>query len=289
MDRAFRLGLTHLSVARLRQLAFSLKKDVSKCETKEDFVGLLDGTMSKSEKFTALRDDVLAGQTSLALFGLENAKTIAFKADFTKATSVPSIVEVGRKGELIDDLKLVAWAVLDSNSTYLDAKLELRTKPEATVVFSFYDPIKEILQVRANFAIARKIGREWARMAGVDPEKDLKQIGLTTVEDVHAFVDMLEGSVIKCTGQKLKSKGFHKVSGSLHPNMSDLRGTEDYDQFLKEAASTSTDVEFQLDDEGVHVGFGLTTQSIVFRTISSEAVIQYVYKKLNEFLEGKGV
>jgi hypothetical protein len=281
---AFDIGLKQLSVAQLRKLAFNFKKNVTECENKDDYVNVLSELMSLPEKLSALRTFLLAGRTSMALFKITADSDYAPVADFQVATAVPSIVSVGTAGEIIPELQHISWAVLDGQQTFLDEHLELQVEPSAIVIDTFFDPSANVIQVRGGFSVARKIAKRWANLATLDYETQVVPFGLSTVDQVHAFCDLIGGRVVKCEGEKLETGGFHKVTGAKHPTLDDLRGTPDYVNFLGETDGLSSHIEFTHEEKTVSISLGLQTRSIMFRTLTLEPTMQYVYQKVKEFL-----
>lgn len=283
---AFDLAIRQLSTSQLRRIAVQNKKNISQCVTRDDYANLLTATMSKQQRLTALKESILAGRTSMALFKMDAKKNVAFHKDFKGlASPVPAIVTVGKVGEIVKGLQHVQWTMTDGQATFLDQHLELRVEPEAIVVDTFFDPDSRLLQIRGNHTVSRKIAREWARLHNVVFETHVRAQGLADLDDVHNFCDSLDGCVRKCTGDRLESKGFLRVSGMRAPGVPDLRGTDDYDSFVKMVDMVESQIEFEHDGAAVVIGIGLQSRSIVFVTGVSEAVIDFVYDKLKSFLD----
>lgn len=281
---AFDLAIQRLSKAQIRKLAAIYHKSVKAGDTKDRQIAVLRAKLSPEQKQDALRKYLLAGRISITLFRfLDQNIRLNPEPDFVEAASVPSIVLVGRRGELFPGLCHIIWTVLAGENTYVDPRLDLQVDDEAIVIDSFYERKFGLLQVRAGSVVARKVGGRWATLAGQDPDRDIDRVGIDNVDDAHRFARLLGAGVVKCKGRRLESKGFDVVTGKKLANINDLRGTDDYENFLKETDTTDVDLEFDYDGRPVVLGIGFGTRSIVFRTIVAEATIRFVYDKLKQF------
>ena len=280
----FKLALQRMSVAQLKKLIVKYDKRAGTSVTKDDFVNVLSSTMNDSQRLDALRTFVLAGKGSMSLIQfVDDAVDFGAKVNFDKASSVPKIVHIGRKGHIHEGKRHIQWAVIVGRNTFIDTGLHLNEDEEADVIDSFYDDDAQILQVRANSGVANKVADAWAAMHDIDPDKRLRTVGLKDLEEFHSFVDFIDGSVVKAKGRKLNSKGFDKVSGELHPLQEDLRGTEDYEEFCRDTDVSDTRLRFSFEGKPVTLGFGFTGRTTVFATLANEAVYSHVYGKLKDF------
>jgi hypothetical protein len=285
---AFDLAIQQLSTPQLRRLIAIFKKNASHCVNREDYVNLLKSSLSKQQRIIALKEFALAGRTAMSLFRWEAVnKQPRFRRNFTgTATDTPTIVTVGGEDEINDGQQHVQWTTTAGNSVFLNLELDLHVEPEAIVVDSFYDRHSAVLQIRGNTAVARKIARQWALMSNLVYGTQIRPYGISTVDNAHAFCDLLAGHVREGTGDKLHGKGFQRVSGRKAPGIVDLRGTPDYEEFKAEVAMFETQIEFDYGQQsGIVLGMGLETLSIVFVTNVDEAIIMHVYSKLKKFLK----
>jgi hypothetical protein len=281
---AFDLAIRQLPVSRLRFLAVRFRKNFSHCVTRDDYVNLFS-SLSKPKRLEALKKYILAGRTSMALFSNKGDKEVEFKVNFSgRASEAPTIVTVGKKDEIIRGLQHVQWTMTDGQASYLDTRLELQVEPEAIVVDTFYDAKSKILQIRGGHTESRKIGRQWAAIQKVDFETMIKPQGITTLEGVHNFCDAIDGHVRKGTGDQRESKGFRRVSGMRDSDVADLRGTDDYEEFVERVDMVESQIDFEHNGVPVLIGVGLQSMTIVFKTNASEDVIDHTYKKLKKFL-----
>jgi hypothetical protein len=286
---AFELAVQQLPLSLLRKLCLLNQLNTSHCTTRDDFVDTLR-SLNQKKRIEALKEFVLAGRLSMSIFQWDAAnKTPKFKADFNgTATDTPSIVTVGKSGEINKDQIHVQWAVSAGQSAFLDPKLTLRVEPEAIVIDTFYDEASAVLQVRSNAALATRIARRWAEMNTVVYDTQVVRRGLSTVDEAEGFCDRLKGSVYKGTGDKLRGQGFRRVSGQRDQGVNDLRGTPDYKAFRDEVTMMETQIEFDHPSKHRnHLGIGLDSLSLVFVTAVDEEIIMYVYTALKKFLKIK--
>jgi len=150
----FELAIRQMSLAQLKKIAALFKKNTSHCETADDYVKRLSFSMTHEERLTAMRDFILAGQTSMTIYALEvedGTEEYDFKTEFDgTASREPEIVTVGKKDELIQGQQHVQWAVVKGLESFLDVHLALRVEPESMVVNTFFEASTKYLQIRAN-------------------------------------------------------------------------------------------------------------------------------------------
>lgn len=288
---AFDLALSQMSVNQLKKLAAIYKKGTQYCETREDYVGRLRTVMSGDEKLEAMRLFVLAGKTSLTLYTLDYEPDVE-KYEFTPtfkgvAAREPDIVTVGKVGEVHPGQQLVQWAIVTGLTNYLDIHLNLKVEARSVVVDSFYEPHSSLLQIRANSMIAKRIAMAWAKQANVNFSAAARIRGIETEQDADAFATQMGGSIRKCGGNKRESRGVLRMTATRHPNVQDLRGTEDYAQFSHDVDLVDWVIEFTHQKKLCAVGINITTGSFSFMSVTPESAIQHVYEQLKKFLKIK--
>lgn len=290
---AFDLAIRQMSITQLRKLAAAFRKGTTNCETRDDYVNRLSYAMKPAERLKALQEFVLAGRTSMTIYALplpdgddDEEDAFSFEPDFDgTAGREPTIVTVGKPGELVKGQQHVQWAVVAGLKNFLDLHLDLKVEPESMVIDSFFEPATNYLQIRASALYAKKIASHWAKLAGVNFERKGRRIGLSTADEVDEFSKQLGGTIRKCAGNKKESKGFHRVSGTRHPNLADLRGTEDYETFLGEVDPADFQIEFDHDGKGYSLGISIEAGSLFFMMNTPEKTIQHVYSELKKYLE----
>ena len=283
-NNPFDLALQRLPVVQMKRIAIKHEKSFSHCVAREDYVDLLRTTLSPAQKVQELRETVLAKRGALIHYKFVDADVrVSPKAVSGPATDRPKIVSVGKLGELHDGQQLIQWAMKLGSLHYTDTELNLVVDGQAAVFDSFYEPESGVLQVRASIGFAKKIRREWAEQAEIDSVAGIAPLALTSKDEVHDFADLIDGSIEKCKGHKIKGKGFLKVSGEKNPTLSDLRGTDDYRDFLAETVTTDFQIAFAHNGAPCKIGFGLESGSIVVLKNADEDVVQYVYHQLKKF------
>jgi hypothetical protein len=285
---AFELAIRQMSIAQLRKLAVTFQKNTSECQTRDDYVDRLSLSMKHAERLKAMRDFVLAGQTSMSIYAIEfdgTDEAFSFEPEFTgTASREPEIVTVGKVDELIEGQQHVQWAVLTGQQSFLDIHLALKVEPESLVIDTFFEADTGYLQIRSSAMYAKRIAMHWAKLVGVDFETAARRISLTTPDQVDEFATQLAGSIRKCGGDKKESKGFLRVTGTRHPNLKDLRGTEDYKTFLGEVDPADFQIEFVHDKKEYALGINIEAGSLLFMSSTPEKTIQYIYSELKKYL-----
>jgi hypothetical protein len=288
---AFELAIRQMSIPQLKKLGQIYKKSLSHCDTRADYVNRLNISMKPAERVQAMRDFILAGQTSMTIYAMELPKdttTVTFEYDFTgTASKEPTIVTVGELDEIIKGQQHVQWALATGSQTYLDLELNLKIEPEGMVVDSFFESKTTYLQVRTNASNARRIAEHWAKQMHVSYDTNIRRIALTTEAEVHEFAKQLSGRIRKCSGNKKESKGMLRMSGTRHPNIDDLQGTEDYTAFLATIDPADFQIEFDHDQKSHVLSIGLESGSLYFMTLTPEKTMQYVYRELKAYLKDK--
>lgn len=280
---AFDLAIRQVSTARLRRLAVRYQKNVNG-HGRENYIAAL-ATLTEQQRFEAMREEILAGRGSMVVYSFENDPPAPFEVNFVDTVGDrPLIVTSGEVGEIIPEMQHVQWTMTNGHTTYLDEHLQLRVEPEAIVVDTFYDQAAQALQIRSSYSLSRRIAREWARLNNRDFETNVIAQGLTSLDQVHDFCDAISGRIRKCTGDRLESQGFSRVSGMRAPGFEDLRGTPDYEQFVEAVSMVESQIEFDFEEETAVIGIGLQTRSVVFITAVDEAIIGFVYGRLKTFL-----
>lgn len=281
---AFDIALTRLSTAHLKRIAHKFKKSDDSCESKEDYIDLLKSTMNDGQKLKALQDTILACRGSVTHFRFADGRSdFKLTTENGRATPHPKIIYVGKEGEFLDGLKLIQWSVSTGFIPYLDLDLRYRTVEGADVIHSFFEPKSGILQVRATIPMAKQVMGKWAELAKADPSSEVLTICIKNKDDLHKFSNKIGATIEKCTGRKLQSSGFDRISGTKHPNIPDLRGCSDYKQFLSEAEPESYNLAFALGGEKFKISIGLKSGAIGFMTNATEVVVRFVYDELKKF------
>jgi hypothetical protein len=282
--QAFDVAAKRLSVAQMKRIAKRYGKKFDHCGAREDYINLLVETLSSDQKVKELRQTILARRGSLVHYRMiQPIDDFRPEVNFVKATDRPTIVSVGRAGEIHDGQLLIQWAVRIGMLYYIDVDLELATVGEAAVIDSFYEPAAKVLQIRAPAQLAKRIGVEWAKLSGLDVAKGMAAFGLSDQEQVHEFADVIGGTFERCGGEKVEGRGFLRVTGHKHPALHDLRGTADFLEFLSQTIPKDFDIAFIHDGCRYKMGIGLETRSIFFKTNVSEDAIQFVYDHLKKF------
>jgi hypothetical protein len=112
---AFELAIRQMSIQQLRKIGVLYNKSLTDCETRDDFVHRLSLNMKPAERMAAMRDFILAGQTSMTIYTLDlpdgNEGSI-FEPDFKgTASREPTIVTVGKDDEIIAERAAVAMEI----------------------------------------------------------------------------------------------------------------------------------------------------------------------------------
>jgi hypothetical protein len=284
-DRRFNLALQRLSATQLRILAKEQEKSLAQCVTKLDMVNRLVDTMSRAVKLEAMKTKLLAGR-SISFFRVtKDGFTYSPAPDFQATSSVPSIVGVGPKDEIVEGSVHVMWAILQKNNAYTDRHLQLREDAETLIVDSFWDPDLRLLHVRGSVGVASRIRARFAEMNELKTNEEIARIGAKSKEDFTALKKQMGGKLHRCSGNVKETKGMAKRSGTRHEMFEDLEDTEDYKNFLETTEPLDFDMNVSIGGKTIGVSVGLDPPSFAFRCMVNEATVQHLTHHVKLFCE----
>lgn len=278
-------------ISYLQDILRSSLLPVSRDHSREDCIDRLQRGAPDRVRRQELQTRLLSGRFSMSVFEFDFEEYEANPGipapNFDGAVKTPSIVMVGEEGAILDGQCYVMWAVSAGEANYIDTDLVFRAEGKAQLIHSFYDPVNQLLQVRTNARLANKIVDQWTQLLGVHYEDCGRRLGITTIDQCHAFTDQLGGRVKACNGEARIINGFGQMKAKAHESVTELRGTDDFTNWTANYDAIDEDVEFEFDDTTYKIGISLQSETIVFQTKVTESVVEYVRAQLIEFFENE--